>query len=130
MEYIKSYTLGLLTLFSISLCDAQSAKRPNILLILADDMGYSDLGFMGSGIQTPNIDRLAKQGVVFSQCYSTARCCPTRASLMTGLYSHQTGMGWMTASNLGQKGYTGDLNEQCVTIAQVLKLLWTFGRRR
>lgn len=97
------------------------STRPNIVLIMADDMGYSDLGFMGSGIQTPNIDRLAKEGVVFSQCYNTGRCCPTRASLLTGLYSHQTGMGWMTASNLGHPGYTGDLNSHCVTIAQVLK---------
>ena len=95
-------------------------KRPNIILIMADDMGYSDLGFMGSGINTPNIDRLAKNGVVFSQCYNSGRCCPTRASLLTGQYAHHTGMGWMTASNLGTPGYTGDLNAQCVTIAQVL----------
>jgi len=95
-------------------------KRPNILLILADDMGYSDLGFMGSGIETPNIDRLGKEGLIFNQIYNTARCCPTRASLLTGLYSHNTGMGWMTASNLGHPGYTGDLNDQCATFAQVL----------
>lgn len=88
---------------------------------MADDMGYSDPGFMGSGIETPNINRLAKNGITFSQFYNTGRSCPTRASLLTGLYSHKTGMGWMTASNLGSPGYTGDLNQQCVTIAQVLK---------
>jgi arylsulfatase A-like enzyme len=97
-----------------------ASPHPNVILILADDMGYSDLGFMGSGINTPNIDRLAKSGVVFSQCYNAGRCCPTRASLLTGQYAHKTGMGWMTASNLGTAGYTGDLNAQCVTIAQVL----------
>lgn len=95
--------------------------RPNIVLILADDMGYSDLGFMGSGIQTPNLDKLAHEGVVFSQFYNTGRSCPSRASLLTGLYAHQTGIGWMTSSNLGYPGYTGDLNNRCITIAQVLK---------
>jgi len=98
-----------------------SSPRPNIILILADDMGYSDLGFMGSGIETPNIDGLAKNGITFSQYYNAGRSCPTRASLLTGLYAHQTGMGWMTASNLGTPGYTGDLNQQCVTIAEALK---------
>lgn len=96
-------------------------QRPNIVLILADDMGYSDLGFMGSGIQTPNLDKLANGGVVFSQFYNTGRSCPSRASLLTGLYAHQTGIGWMTSTNLGYPGYTGDLNNQCITIAQVLK---------
>lgn len=112
---------GFLVLGGQETAKPQQSQRPNILLIMADDMGYSDLGFMGSGIQTPNIDRLAQNGIIFSQCYNTGRCCPTRASLLTGLYSHQTGMGWMTASNLGQPGYTGDLNGHCVTIAQVLK---------
>lgn len=91
------------------------SQSPNIILIMADDMGYSDLGFMGSGIETPNIDRLAQKGIVFSQFYNSGRSCPTRASLLTGLYSHKTGMGWMSASNLGSRGYTGDLNRHCVT---------------
>jgi len=121
MQNIRFLSLGILSLVSFGSHEAQGAKRPNIILIMADDMGYSDLGFMGSGIKTPNLDRLASNGVVFSQCYNTGRCCPTRASLMTGLYAHQTGMGWMTASNLGYPGYTGDLNNECVTIAQVLK---------
>lgn len=103
-------------------------KRPNILLIMADDMGYSDIGCYGGEIETPNLDRLAAEGVRFSQFYNNARCCPSRASLMTGLYPHQTGIGHMTndpedstAFNYGLPSYTGDLNFQSVTIAEVLK---------
>jgi len=96
-------------------------NRPNIILIMADDMGYSDLGCYGGEIQTPNLDWLAENGIRFTQFYNTGRCCPTRASLMTGLYAHQTGMGWMTAANLGTVGYTGNLDNSCVTIAEVLK---------
>ena len=95
--------------------------RPNIVLIMADDMGFSDLGFMGSGIETPNIDRLSDEGLTFNHFYNTGRCCPTRASLLTGLYAHNTGLGWMTVSNLGEPGYTGDMNNQSITIAQALK---------
>jgi arylsulfatase len=95
--------------------------RPNIVLIMADDMGFSDLGFMGSGIETPNIDRLSDEGLTFNHFYNTGRCCPTRASLLTGLYAHNTGLGWMTVSNLGEPGYTGDMNNQSITVAQALK---------
>ncbi|CAN5490152.1 arylsulfatase [soil metagenome] len=95
-------------------------KRPNIILIMADDMGYSDLGWYGSEIKTPNLDKLASNGLSFSQFYNTARCCPTRASLMTGLYPAQTGVGFMI-NNENMPGYRGDLNNQCVTIAEVLK---------
>lgn len=111
----------LLPLQSIQAENPSQVKKPNIMLILADDMGFSDLGFMGSGINTPNLDKLAKKGMVFSQFYNTGRSCPTRASLLTGLYAHQTGLGWMTSANLGQPGYTGDMNNHAVTIAQVLK---------
>jgi len=97
-----------------------TTNRPNIVLIMADDMGYSDLGCYGGEICTPNIDRLAADGLRFTQFYNTARCCPTRASLLTGLYSHQAGMGCMTADR-GYPGYKGYLNNQCVTIAEVLK---------
>lgn len=121
LKKISIFSVGVMALSCAPTSEKTTSERPNILLVMADDMGYSDLGFMGSGIQTPNIDRLANNGVVFSQAYNTGRCCPTRASLMTGLYAHQTGMGWMTASNLGSPGYTGDLNKQCVTMAQVLK---------
>lgn len=97
----------------------RSNDRPNIMVIMADDMGFSDLGCYGSNTRTPNINRLAGQGVKFSQFYNAARCCPTRASLMTGLYPHQTGVGHMMADR-GAKGYRGDLNSHCMTIAEVL----------
>ncbi len=96
------------------------ADRPNIVLILSDDMGFSDLGCYGSEIATPNLDALAAKGVRFTQFYNTARCCPTRASLLTGLYPHQAGIGHMM-SDWGKDGYRGDLNGNCVTIAEVLK---------
>ena len=98
-----------------------SQKKPNILLIVADDMGFSDLGCYGGEIATPNIDGLAAEGLRGTQFYNTARCCPTRASLLTGLYPHQTGLGWMTVADLGQPGYIGELNDHCITIAQGLK---------
>ena len=100
--------------------DATPDGRPNILLIMADDMGFSDIGCYGSEIRTPTLDRLAANGLRFSQFYNTARCCPTRASLLTGLYPHQAGIGRMT-SDRGTDGYRGDLSPQSVTIAEVLK---------
>jgi len=96
-------------------------SRPNIILILADDMGFSDIGCYGSEIETPNLDKLADNGLRYTQFYNTSRCCPTRASLLTGLYPHQTGLGWMTRLDLGKPGYTGELNNQCVTLGEVLK---------
>ncbi len=83
-------------------------------------MGFSDIGCYGSEIQTPNLDRLAKNGLRLTQFYNTARCCPTRASLLTGLYPHQAGIGHMTQDS-GYPGYRGDLSERCVTIAEALK---------
>ncbi len=94
-------------------------QRPNILVVLVDDMGYSDLGCYGSEIQTPNIDALAAGGLRFSAFYNTGRCCPTRASLLTGLYPHQTGVGKMTFEE-NRPGYRGFLQPNCVTIAEVL----------
>ena len=96
------------------------ALRPNIILIMADDMGFSDIGCYGGEIQTPNLDQLAEDGLRYTQFYNTARCCPTRASLMTGLYAHQTGMGAMTRPTQ-LRGYQGHINRNCVTIAEVLK---------
>lgn len=95
-------------------------RRPNIVLIMSDDMGYSDLGCYGGEIETPNLDALAKGGVRFTQFYNTARCCPTRAALLTGLYSHQAGIGHMTEDK-GLDAYRGDLNKRCVTIAEALR---------
>src|SRR3954469_8543709 len=108
----------------VGLCasNAQAADaRPNIIVILCDDMGFSDIGCYGSEIQTPNLDALAAGGVRFTQFYNTARCCPSRACLLTGLYPHQAGVGHMTGSKATEDGYVGELNKQCVTIAQVLK---------
>lgn len=97
-------------------------KRPNILIILADDMGYSDLGCFGSEINTPNIDRLASEGIRFTQFYNRARCCPTRVSLLTGLYPHNAGLGDMTyMGDWGPAGYKNEINSNCVTIAEVLR---------
>jgi len=96
------------------------APRPNIILILADDMGYSDIGCFGAEIATPNLDGMAKDGTRFSQFYNYARCCPTRASLLTGVHPHQAGMGHMT-THLGYDEYQGYLGRNCTTMAEVLK---------
>ena len=98
---------------------AAPATKPNIIVILVDDMGFSDIGCYGSEIPTPNLDKLAGTGLRFTQFYNTGRCCPTRASLLTGLYPHQTGVGHMTEDD-GVPGYRGRLNDQCVTMAEVL----------
>ena len=110
-------------LFCLSNSPAQKKenKRPNILLIVTDDMGYSDLGCYGSEISTPNLDSLSANGLRFRQFYNTARCCPTRASLLTGLYAHQAGLGWMTSLDQGFPGYRGEINNSCVTIPEALK---------
>jgi arylsulfatase A-like enzyme len=96
------------------------SPRPNVVLILNDDMGFSDLGCCGGEVSTPNLDRLASGGVRFVQFYNTARCCPSRASLLTGLHPHQAGVGHMM-SDLVLPGYRGDLVPGCVTIAEVLR---------
>ncbi len=95
-------------------------KRPNILIILADDLGFSDLGCFGGEIKTPNLDKLAANGLRFVQFYNTPRCCPSRAALLTGLYPHQAGVGNMT-DDQKLPGYRGHLNDRCVTIAQALR---------
>ena len=95
-------------------------KKPNIIIILNDDMGFSDIGCYGGEVETPNLDTLALRGLRYSQFYNTARCSPSRASLMTGLHPHQTGIGVLTY-DMGPEGYVGDLTEGCVTIPEVLK---------
>lgn len=95
---LRQRAVSLLVLILLSWSSqAFSAERarPNILVILSDDMGFSDLGCYGGEINTPNLDALAAGGVRFTQFYNTARCCPTRASLLTGLYPHQAGVGHM-----------------------------------
>ena len=105
-----------------------TAPRPNIVVILADDMGYSDLGCYGSEISTPNLDRLAAGGLRFTQFYNAGRCCPSRASLLTGLQPHQAGVGAMvddyakaTRERLNSPAYQDHLSATCVTIPEVLK---------
>ncbi len=99
---------------------AQAADRPNVLLIMVDDMGFSDPGCYGGEVDTPNLDALAAGGLRFTQFYNTARCCPTRASLLSGLYPHQAGVGHMM-SDSGFDGYRGELNRSCMTMAEVMK---------
>jgi arylsulfatase A-like enzyme len=112
-------TLLLVPLAVLHAADAPATK-PNIVVILADDLGFSDLGCYGGEIRTPNLDALAAGGVRFTQFYNCSRCCPSRASLLTGLYPHQAGVGSMTGDE-GLPGYRGSLQPCCVTIAQVLQ---------
>jgi len=99
---------------------AAPARRPNIVLIMSDDMGFSDLGCYGGEIETPTLDALAARGVRFTQFYNTARCCPTRASLMTGLYQHQAAVGHLMGDR-NLPGYRGDLSRNAVTIAEAVR---------
>ncbi|MGM0562317.1 MAG: arylsulfatase [Pseudomonadota bacterium] len=94
--------------------------RPNIIIILNDDMGYSDIGCYGGEVETPNLDCLALNGLRYSQFYNSPRCSPSRASLLTGLHPHQTGIGILTYDT-GPEGYAGNLSENCATIPEVLK---------
>ncbi|WP_086594433.1 arylsulfatase [Hymenobacter crusticola] len=105
---------------ALTLVPSKETKRPNIIIVMADDLGYSDLGCYGGEISTPNLDQLAQGGLRFNACYNAGRCCPTRASLLTGLYPHQAGIGKMTF-NEGAPGYVGSLNEHTVTIAEALR---------
>ena len=111
-------------------CGAQEepkaeAQRPNIVVIMADDMGYSDIGCYGGDVETPVIDSLAAGGLRFRQFYNTARCCPTRAALLTGLYQHQAGIGHMMAAYRKDgeliPAYQGKLNRSCVTFGEALR---------
>jgi arylsulfatase len=104
----------------LSTAATSAADRPNIVVVMVDDMGWSDLGCYGGEVRTPNIDRLAAGGLRFTQFYNTSRCCPTRAALLTGLYPHQAGIGQMTFDK-GKPGYRGWLQPDCVTIAEVLR---------
>src|SRR5438874_1001721 len=111
--------LGMTAAGALGFTRGPKKRRPNIVLILADDMGFSDPGCYGSEISTPNLDRLAAGGLRFTQFYNTAKCCPTRATLLTGLYSHQAGVGHMVEDK-GEPGYRGFLNDRCVTLAEAL----------
>ena len=116
--YLASKRFAILVSFAASVCvhsAVYSANRPNIVVILADDMGYTDIGCYGGEINTPHLDSLAANGLRFTQFYNTARCCPTRASLLTGLYQHQAGVGHMM-SDRGLDGYRGNLNLRLMSL--------------
>ena len=102
------------------LCGSCSAKKPNILYVLCDDLGFSDPGCFGGEINTPNLDSLAAGGVRLTQFYNTGRCCPSRAALLTGQYPHRVGLGHMTTNDLGRPGYRGVVSPDAQTIAQAL----------
>ena len=105
----------------------QSVPRPNIILILADDLGYSDISPYGGEVHTPNLAALAQKGLRFRNFYNAARCCPTRASLLTGLYPHQAGIGHMTSEDekqsydYGYPEYQGYLNRNSLTLGEALQ---------
>lgn len=119
--------LTLSSLAPLAASGASPAPRPNVVIVLADDMGFSDIGCFGSEIPTPHLDTLAANGLRFSQFYNTARCSPTRAALLTGLHPHQAGMGTL-AEDPGKRAPAGDapgyqqyLNDRCLTLAEALK---------
>jgi arylsulfatase len=96
-------------------------SKPNLLYILADDLGFSDLGCFGGEIDTPVLDSLAAGGVRLTQFYNTGRCCPSRAALLTGQYPHRVGLGHMTTNDLGRPGYRGVVSKDATCIAEALK---------
>jgi arylsulfatase A-like enzyme len=112
--------LSIIYAIGILVTPASAAKQPNILYVLADDLGFSDLGCFGGEIRTPTLDALASGGVRLTQFYNTGRCCPSRAALLTGQYPHRVGLGHMTTNDLGRPGYRGVVSDDAQTIAQVL----------
>ncbi len=123
----NSYLILIICCLFLSFEKQKQEKRPNIVLILADDLGFSDLGCFGSEIATPNIDVLAKHGQIFTNFYTAATCSPSRAMLLTGTDNHIAGFGNMAErvpnipEQVGQRGYEGYLNERVVSIAQLMK---------
>ena len=122
-------TTALLLLVQFAICQTSSnlpeKKRPNIVVILADDMGYSDIGMFGSEIKTPNLDALASNGVRFTNFYTHASCSPSRSMLLSGVDTHLNGLGnmdeWTAPNQVGVEGYEGNLNNKVVTVPQLLK---------
>jgi arylsulfatase len=102
-----------------------SAKRPNIVIVLGDDLGFSDMGCFGGEIKTPNLDQLAKEGMRFTQFYTHATCSPTRSMLLTGVDTHLNGLGnmdeWTAPNQWGVDGYEGYLKTNLVTLPQLLR---------
>ena len=117
---MKPLLLPLLLAATAVLTGAAAPRPPNVIVMMSDDSGYSDLGCFGGEIATPHLDALARGGVRFTQFYNTARCCPTRAALLTGLYPHQAGIGHMM-DDRGLDGYRGDLNRRSITLAEAVR---------
>ena len=122
LRFMRSVTCGMIAAWwmAIGAAGISADQRPNIVLIMADDLGYSDVGCYGGEIETPHLDALAAGGLRFTQFYNTSRCCPTRAALLTGLYPHQAGIGHMGGDD-GLPAYRGFLNDQCLTLAEALR---------
>jgi arylsulfatase len=118
---MKTFLARLASLSLIFSSFALAEEQPNIVLIMCDDMGYSDLGCYGSEIKTPHLDSLAEGGFRFSHFRNTGRCCPSRASLLTGRHQHAVGMGWMTAVDEHRPGYRGQISSEVPTLAELLK---------
>ena len=111
----------ILTLLGLAFTSlAEAAEKPNILYVVADDLGFSDLGCYGGEINTPTLDSLAAGGVRLTQFYNTGRCCPSRAAILTGQYPHRVGLGHMTTNDLGKPGYRGVVSSEAQTVAEVL----------
>nr|MCU0564230.1 sulfatase-like hydrolase/transferase [Desulfobacterales bacterium] len=117
-------TLGVLGVAGLIAAPAAAApgRRPNIVIILGDDMGFSDMGSFGSEIRTPNLDSLAKEGVRFTGFYTHASCSPTRSMLLSGVDTHRNGLGnmseWTAPNQMGLDGYEGNLNDRVATLPQ------------
>jgi len=125
-ELIISSVTGGLVLISFKQVEnhpvmQEPQKRPNVIVILVDNMDYSDLGCYRGEAQIPNLDQFALSGLIYTQFYNMTRCCPSRAALLTGLYPHQTGRGWITTDDYNLRGYQRNLNKNCITIAEALK---------
>ena len=121
-RFTLAFLTSALSLVAAPAAAPQTSGRPNVVVILVDDMGWSDLGSYGGEIATPHLDALAAGGLRFTQFYVTPRCSPSRASLLTGLYPHQAGMGHLdNVVREGSSGTTGRLNDRSVTIAEVLR---------
>ena len=122
-----SKTCAASVFISCSICLAGTAfaeERPNILLVIADDMGWTDLGAYGGEINTPNLDMLAQQGMLFTDFHASVSCSPTRSMLLSGNDNHIAGLGTMSemlvANQVGQPGYEGHLNDRVASMAEVL----------
>lgn len=121
MNNLIKIIVSIICMLQIALL-GKAQKLPNIVVILVDDMGFSDIGCYGGEIPTPNIDRLAQNGVRLTNFYNGARSCPTRASLLTGLYPHQAGMGFMAGDNYKDiPAYQGYLNNTSVTLGETMQ---------